>query len=224
MNTFPYPTLEYTGEEVLARWTELREEGKTKGFYPIIIGDREDLAGFANSIDIDQDQTASIIAAASKLNIDSLLRERELEEPELMESLEIGTWPKSPCRQGLVAHTDMRTAKPKPKVLIAKIPTIHSYEVPAFLHYGGWNNCPDAASHVAIHKFWNERYGAEIIAVTSDVIECKVSSPPLHRDESMILAKQQFIYCDDIVFQGVETLSALAAAIESHDFWFFWWD
>jgi len=39
MIQFPYPLIEYRGDEVLERWAELRERGKNEGFYPVIIGD-----------------------------------------------------------------------------------------------------------------------------------------------------------------------------------------
>jgi hypothetical protein len=96
--------------------------------------------------------------------------------------------------------------------------------VPALLGFGGWNSSPAPEEHVALLKYWNEKYGADIITVTNDTIECTVSRPPATREQALELAREQFIYCSDIVYQGTETLSALAASLQRGKTWFFWWD
>jgi len=40
----------------------------------------------------------------------------------------------------------------------------------------------------------------------------------------MELAKEQYIFCNDIVDQGVGTVSALAATLLDSNYWYFWWD
>lgn len=73
-------------------------------------------------------------------------------------------------------------------------------------------------------KHWAGRYGAEIYAVTGDVIECTVERPPTTRDEAMELAREQFLLCTDIVYQGTESISLLAATLQDCSAWYFWWD
>ena len=51
------------------------------------------------------------------------------------------------------------------------------------------------------------------MAVTSDTIELSVSNPPKTREDALKLAEEQFIYCEDIVLQGTETLEALATEL-----------
>ena len=47
---------------------------------------------------------------------------------------------------------------------------------------------------------------------------------PATRDEAIALAHMQYAYCNDIVDQGTESISRLAAELMAHDWWFFWWD
>jgi hypothetical protein len=112
----------------------------------------------------------------------------------------------------------------KPRVFIAKISTTKGYEVPAYVSWGGWNECPMPEEHVAVLRHWNEIYGAEIISLTGDVLECTVSRPPTDKEAAFRLAHEQFLYCADIVHQGVGTLFALAAQLMNSRNWYFWWD
>jgi hypothetical protein len=104
------------------------------------------------------------------------------------------------------------------------VPASKPTDVPAVVGFGDWNECPAPEFHVALHRRWQERYGAELVGMSSDVIEMRVARPPRSRDDAMALAQEQYAYCDDIVHQGVESLSALAATLLEGTVWFFWWD
>ena len=49
------------------------------------------------------------------------------------------------------------------RVVIGLVPTTLPWEALAHLRLGGWNECPTPAEHVAILKWWHERYGAELV-------------------------------------------------------------
>ncbi|HSG35259.1 MAG TPA: DUF4253 domain-containing protein, partial [Sphingomonadaceae bacterium] len=100
----------------------------------------------------------------------------------------------------------------------------HGWEVPAYLRWGGWNACPPPEVHVAALRSWNERYGAELVGISGDALNLRVSSRPQTKEEATELAFEQFYYCADIVDQGVGTIANLAATLEAQDWWFFWWD
>ena len=124
----------------------------------------------------------------------------------------------------LAAHRDVLTRRPLRAVAIGLVPASDFHEVPAHVRYGGWNECPPPENHVAMHKRWQDRYGARIASMTFDVIECTVERPPESREDAMVLAREQFIYCPDIVHQGVETVENLAATLRGSRTWYFWWD
>jgi hypothetical protein len=44
------------------------------------------------------------------------------------------------------------------------------------------------------------------------------------REEALDLAREQYLYCADIVDQGTGSLSLLAANLMVDPWWFFWWD
>ncbi len=224
MAAFPFPIIECRGVDALTEWNKHRARGKAEGYYPVIVGDSRDLALLVESMEMNGDDPASIIERATTMHGADVLEIRESQDPELYENVDPGEWPIRASHQPIVSHTDLKTGEPKPKVYIAQLPTVHSHEVPAYLRYGAWNDCPSAAEHVAIHQMWHAEYGAEIVVVAGDVIECKVQRPPSTNDEATKLARQQFVYCSDIVYQGVQSLRALAAGLKNHDAWYFWWD
>lgn len=103
-------------------------------------------------------------------------------------------------------------------------PVEQSWQVPALLRYGSWNDCPSPARHSSIHMSWHKRYGAEIVCLSGDIIECFVPHPPTTQQECRKLALEHFAYCSDIVYQGVGSLEALAAYLLRNRIWYFWWD
>ncbi len=119
---------------------------------------------------------------------------------------------------------DIVSGEAKEKVHIALLPISHPWQAPAYLKIGGWNECPDAAVHVAFFKYWFEQYGAVVTAISGDTIEFSVARPPETMEQALILARQQYMYCADIVDQGVETEENLAKTLLNSDNWFFWWD
>jgi len=57
-----------------------------------------------------------------------------------------------------------------------------------------------------------------------DTINLQVANRPKTREEALALARDQYVYCPDIVDQGVETYNALAADLVANYWWYFWWD
>jgi len=133
---------------------------------------------------------------------------------------ELGDWPQSaPGSPGLTV-----AGQPSVKVYIALIPTDDWTTVPAHLNWGGWNANPSPEYHVAALRSWREHHGAELIGLSGDVMNLRIARAPKTRTEALALAKEHYAYCNDIVDQGLETLSNLAAYLMEADWWFFWWD
>jgi len=65
---------------------------------------------------------------------------------------------------------------------------------------------------------------AELVGLSHDVMNVRVQRRPRTREAALELAREQYVYCSDIVDQGVQTLSALAAVLMESDWWYFWWD
>jgi hypothetical protein len=60
--------------------------------------------------------------------------------------------------------------------------------------------------------------------MSGDVVECVVTKPPTDRNAATNLAWEQYWYCVDIVEQGCESVSNLAATLLNSPYWYFWWD
>ena len=155
----------------------------------------------------------------------TLSREETLAELEMSHEPETGDWPAQPDGSpGLTVASDILKGTPLPKVYIALIPTDDWTAIPAYLHWGGWNECPVPEYHVAALRSWRDRYGVELVGLAFDTLNLTATRPPHTREDALALAKEQYVYCADIIDQGVETYSALAATLMANDWWFFWWD
>ena len=138
---------------------------------------------------------------------------------------DLGKWPDMPdTAPGLSVAMDLLKNMPLPSVHITLIPTQDWTEIPAYLRWGGWNDCPDPEYHVAALRSWRDRYSVELVGLSGDTMNLRGARPPLMRDEAIALAREQYAYCTDLVYQGTQTISNLAAALMANDWWFFWWD
>jgi hypothetical protein len=54
-----------------------------------------------------------------------------------------------------------------------------------------------------------------------DLMNLRVARKPATREEALEAARVQYVYCNDMV-DG--SLSALAADLMAHNWWYFWWD
>lgn len=221
----PYETLSVAGAEAVACCLQLREEGAGH-FTPVMLGDPKELNLLLDVFKTNQRTPQEIITLAEKISMTSFMEKRLNEEEEdYYQDVETGEWRDEIAPvEHLTGHIDIVQGVPLKTVAICKVPTPYSWEVPAYFAFGDWNECPTPEEHVALLRYWHEHYGAEIITLSNDVLECTVSRPPLDKEQALTLAHEQFVYCSDLVYQGTDTLSTLAASLYKGKTWFFWWD
>ncbi|HVJ82938.1 MAG TPA: DUF4253 domain-containing protein [Planctomycetia bacterium] len=240
IDAIPYERIEVPSAQAFARWDALR--ASRPDVWPVVVGGDEDLANIAGQFAMTElpPPTAAITAAARLDHPQSLwdLRAKEkanwrayLEaHPELGPEDEdyivpAGEWPAAPPPEtGLTVAEDILSGRPLARVHILLLPTARSFEAPAYLKWGGWNECPPTEIHVAALRRWSADYGAELVGITGDVMNICVKRRPATREAAIALAREQYAYCADIVDQGVEDIATLAAALMSSDWWYFWWD
>jgi hypothetical protein len=241
---FPFEIVETTGANALAQWQQLKGAGRG---VPVVVGD---ISGILEPFSADQQATRrpvqEILAAASSIRLpEGLLKMRRDENAAWLEGLRkldpaseledeeheppLGEWPAATSESlgpevAYDIRTRIRTREPLPKVHIILVPTADPTTVPAHLHWGNWNACPAAEYHAAALRHWRDRYGAELVGLDRDTLNLRVTRKPASRDEAIELARLQYVYCNDIVDQGTNDLSTLAAELMAHDWWFFWWD
>jgi hypothetical protein len=241
-NDFPFEHIESSGAAALDVWRKLKAAGRGS---PIVIGNDDDFRRVAEALYPWEDKGMSWPVATVA---ESLERAAALSWPQAIhdfrgevaaefkrqfpdfdddEDLEgpIGEWPDSPpMPTALTVAEDYSTQGHLQKVHVLLIPTQDSTEIPAYLKWGGWNDCPPPEYHVAALRSWRDRYGAELVGMAGDVMNIETNNRPASRDEALALASEQYAYCSDIVDQGVNTISVLAAGLMANPWWFFWWD
>jgi hypothetical protein len=238
-NKFPFQVITVSGADAVTEYEKLRAVGKTM---PAIMGSDDDII---LAMELWQDgrapDAANNLADADALGESFDIKAYRREELELLRQnpavggLDIdveeemvlpaeGEWPDNPMRMQITVHEDVLASKPLPKVHIVLFPTKDSTEIPAYLGWGGWNSNPPAEVHVAMLRKWKRQYGAELVAISGDVMNLRVQRRPQSRDDAMKLAQDMYYYCSDIVDQGTGDLESLAASLLVSDCWYFWWD
>lgn len=242
------PILSSHGSQAIQLWTRLRELVPQTEHWPVLVGEEDGLAALREQVQTSYfGSTKDILDRATATDgarwfeqkheelIDELLEfggelysalaEESLGGREEFRGLPRGLWPKesSPCPDFQIPF-DVLKRTPLPVVNIALVPTMTCWHVPAFLRFGAWNECPGPEEHAAVMKLWHQCQGAEVVGITRDVVEMRVGKPPSKKVDALNLAKQQYLYCQDIVDQGTETLESLAAGLLNGTAWYFWWD
>lgn len=228
---------------VMETWMKLARAASETKYWPIIRGALHD---DYEPIEFDADAIlASVPAGSIREILKSRMEERRQDLSEIMpESAEatdmdgLGKladatginlfganveepWP-TEVPERVSFHT-IRELKGWPAIVLL-VRTEHSYDVPAHLGFGGWNDCPPPELQVAVLREWHKEYNAVPACITGDVLECAVVKRPQTEAEAMKLAAEQWIFCDDIVSQGTQTVRKLAMEIWRSPNWFFWWD
>jgi len=119
---------------------------------------------------------------------------------------------------------DWSNDKPFEKVVIALIPTSDWTEVPAYMRFGGYNDCPGPEWHVAALRFWRNLYGAQLIGLSHETLDVRLAHLPQTREEAAAQAISLYNYCPDIVAQGSGSVAELARQLMSGNWWSLWWD
>lgn len=217
------------GAEALAAWLKLRDLAPETGRWPVIVGDMDEVNLVFEPLRGDFDP-AETIRLGLQVDPARWLEEQRESDPDLYTPLREEpavrerVFQETASRQEVVLHLDVATGEACERVGIVLVPALRNWEAPAWLNYGGWNECPAPEVHVALLRRWHERYGAEVLSIGPETIELAVPRPVTDRDEALALADEHFLYCYDIVIQGTETLDRLAAHLLDATVWYFWWD
>ncbi len=139
-----------------------------------------------------------------------------------------GDWPEKVDKlEQLTIPFYIFSQKPKPEIYIFIVPTSQAWQVPIYFNWDVYRE-DEELSNVnmvsGMFKYWEDKYGAEIVAMDGATIEAIAKKPPTTREQAISLAHEQFIFCYDIVYQGVGTIDHLAATLLDSKYWYFWWD
>jgi hypothetical protein len=217
-------------------WHALRGLVGQTGHWPVISRPNVD-----NDLDFSYPSelpTAQLLARSEALDLDAWIAERN--DPADFEDFDRyarGTWPdwldpddlEGYDPEDFIDLDDMFVTPERPPVEIVLLPVRESWMVFTLMAPTGGDSQRYNSDelHVAIHKRWHERYGAELVAMTQDALELFVPRPPQDPGAAMQVAWEHFAYCNDAVYQSfpnVSTVSELAARYLRRRAWHFWWD
>ena len=222
-------TFAVPGPEAVSVWRRIRQSVARTGRWPVMLGSKSDLEAHRGLLEEAEERTPQdVIHQGEAMNVPAWFVEREKnwagEEPDGGLGGYHGDWPLGDqASHSFYVPANYKLGK-ESALYFGLFPAHEGWEVPAHLRWGGWNECPFAEEHVGVLKYWHERYGAELVCATHDIIEMQVARPPKTREEALQLATEQFLYCEDIVTQGLETLERLASTLLGGAVWYFWWD
>ena len=231
--SLPYPITTVHGDQAVQTLNSLRKDTHST---PIILGGPDALERMIEAFDEFDDSVEALLAQAANIDPLAWLAEQEAEaradadadELEDDDSDDFAEWmneaAEGPPLDALSTHLDVLSQQPLPQVSITQLPTREAWQAACFLKIGGWNAMPEAPVHSALWQMWHAQYGAQVACVADDVIEFTVSKPPTTAEAAQALARQQAIYCPDIVDQGQGSEAALAASLLGAKVWYFWWD
>lgn len=221
------------GDGAITIWEKLRALTEASGYWPILRGERMlsldggDVAPAAAWLEQAQRIDAAAWfsdrqAVSGEINDEALgLIDEWAEFAGDVKASELG---KAASLTSYFTPFDILTGEPHPRLWLNLIPTRQGFEAAAYLGFGGFKACPDPAIQVALQRYWQQHYGAEPVAMTSDVLEMRVNQPPLDESAAAALARQHFLFCDAIVLQGVMSLENLKNTLKGSPLWYFWWD
>ena len=117
-----------------------------------------------HQISVNKQEFEVNIRKAIELNADKWFMDREKADPEYFKA-ELGEW--KPSR---VKHQNYSDFYKGENCSLALLPIEQLWEAPAFLGFGGWNECPAPFEHSSILKYWNSKYGIRSCAFLENTI------------------------------------------------------
>ncbi len=221
--------------DTLDAWLKLRNMASEGKYWPVIIDDLETLDRLGEQMDsahptsftAEQQRDWAWVKElpeewrewadkGNKLSFEGWVAEREAEDP--LEDDFMGEWEDlNPSEKYMLEPDILR--KGDNQILL--LPVENFWEVPAYLRFGNWNDCPKPDVHVSAFKYWSQRFGAQLIGIRFDTIEFVLEKPVKDKEEAIEIAKQQYYYCSDTAPSGLLQAASCLPGVKG---WMFWWD
>ena len=214
-----------TPQSVMQTWLDAYERGKLEGFHPLLLEINENLIDSLEEVmnDTDSfDRQQSLLLNEPITDAKEFLR---LELEDLKESYVsdggLEEWEENVVGVDLQFEALHDFNFSSDNILLVEIPIQQPWQIFAHIPFGGWNGCPEEAEHMAVAKYWYEKYDAVVAHMSSETLEYYVPQPV--SIDTMSLAEEQLGYCPDILQNDIN-LTTLARMNQASNVWSFWWD
>ncbi len=216
-----------SGKEVFDLYLEELENGKKSGYTPIIVVVDESLTDlvqyyYSENVKSPEEYVSSVLSNDHSDGKGFLDERYEKLKEFYGDSIdnELEQWRADPVGSPSAANVpslDNLYGKP----YLVKVPTNESYNIPAWIPFGGWNDCPDIDDIISVCKYWNDKFGAIPMIISRDTLIIYVERPITDVDEAVSTAKEVCAFCDDF---DIAPVSAISEMVYNGDSWYFWWD
>lgn len=215
--------IDIASTEIKQLWLDAYERGKQEGFCPVLLAVDDCFYDSLDDISEWPDEAKckdwqSKVLSSNFNNGSTILHERA---EQIKGEYDDAEWKNDVV--GEDEHTepinDFEIADGT-ELYLVEIPVKEPWQIFAYIPFGDWNECPKAEEHMAIAKYWFEKYGACVAYISNDVIEYYLSSPVT--GNTMPIAEEHLGYSVDIL-QG-DNLTSLASQLKKSSIWYFWWD
>jgi hypothetical protein len=213
-------------DELLSAWRIARDKLGETGRWPVAVTtwSSNEKASFAEQLREeklfsrfwygDEDKSpAAIIAQSAKVDLGAFFDEiqsRRSADPIEEEKEE---------DDGGSDRRHLEWYEPNETTALVLLPTPHSWETLAFLHFYAAAD-ESSAPLLALLKFWNERYGAELVANWGTMLQFVVSRPPTHLEDAIALAREQILLAPCTTLLPGVPLMQHARALVGCERWF----
>lgn len=221
----PFDFAEVAGAEAEAALTNLRRIFPATT--PIVFGSLYDAGMLFENMEVFDEDPTDWLSEARDFDIDAWFDGRVAEAKEWQVHTggvlpPRGRWPIGvKTTSALRVPFDTETNQFHERVIVGLVPTAEPIELAAYLHFGGWGDCPETPVHIALARDWAARYGAKPAAATYETMEFQVERPVRDREDALRLALEHYHYNRESV---PETLQKTAAGLVGATVWRFWWD
>lgn len=220
--------------DLVAWWHQLRAEHPTTGLWPVLLGEGPgDLcAALPGAVRADYDPATELVRAQDMssedlraLRAQRLARYADLDGDDSFDDDEDDD-ALAMVEPDALARSEATFVAAQTDGLVALVPAAHAWQVPVLLGWdGGLNYDLEPVDHAVVLRDWQERFGAQLVTLGNEqVLELWVDHPPTEPAHALAVAREQFEYCYDSVYQGVGSLTELAREQVGSQSWYFWWD
>lgn len=204
---------------VFAAWEVLRDQLSSAGYWPVIGWDRFKEPPLHSHFD----SPSAILARSEQFDLEEWFAARAALYHRSAKIEEEFSKREYPPFDHMVATKVRSPNLPDNQAPIALVPVDLPWKVPAYLLSITGDEVPEYI-HVAVQKYWFERWGAELMAATGGVTDLRILHPPRLDQDCLEVAREMYAYCPDVVNQGTTTIRALATRVCKSSVWSLWWD
>lgn len=206
------------------RYLELYKEGKENGYYPVILVP-SDVLYDAFTVNFESASTKELIGFSNEIDVEKFFKSKMDQYEYTAEyQIPVGKFSQEEANDYLTSYLDFNLSLPYDEILILKVPTRKPWEILGYIPMGGYNECPTPDSQIAVAEYWYKKYKAVPTVITANSIEFMIERPPQNFQDAEKLAYEHYLFCNEIINNGLGSIRKLASILKDSTVWSFWWE